>query len=133
MLIKKMTYPVKTVRDLNVYQMAFETAMEVFEISKEFPAYEKYSLTDQVRRSSRSICGNLSEAWRKRIYKAVFINKLSDCSQEAAETQTWLEFAWKCGYLKESEFGRLDNRYEQIFAMISGMEKKADSFCNIAE
>ena len=130
MLIKGMTYPVRTVRDLNVYQMAFETAMEVFEISKEFPAHEKYSLTDQIRRSSRSICGNLSEAWRKRRYKAVFINKLSDCSQEAAETQTWLEFAWKCGYLKESEFSRLDNRYEQIFAMISSMEKKADSFCN---
>ena len=78
---------INSVRDLEVYKIAFEAAMEIFEISKKFPKEEKYSLTDQVRRSSRSVCTNISEGWRKRRYKAVFINKLSDASQEAAETQ----------------------------------------------
>lgn len=117
------------VRELNVYRKAFDTAMEIFEISKGFPKEEKYSLTDQIRRSSRSICANLSEAWRKRRYKAVFVNKLSDCSQEAAETQTWLQFALRCKYITKEIFEKLDERYEHIFAMLITMERKADSFC----
>ena len=103
--------------------------MEIFEISKRFPREEKYSLTDQIRRSSRSICTNLSEAWRKRRYKAVFINKISDAAQEAAETQTWLEFALKCNYISEEIFKRLDERYEHIYAMLNTMERKVDAFC----
>ncbi len=103
--------------------------MEIYSISKGFPSEEKYSLTDQIRRSSRSVCANLSEGWRKRKYKAVFINKLSDSGQEAAETQTWLEFALKCGHLDDSTFNKLDEQYEHIFAMLSTMEKKADTFC----
>ena len=117
------------VRELKVYQKAFDTAMEIFEISKQFPKEEKYSLTDQIRRSSRSICANLSEAWQKRKYKAVFINKLTDCTQEAAETQTWLEFALCCKYITKEIFEKLDERYEHIFAMLITMERKADSFC----
>lgn len=82
------TIRIKTFRDLQVYRKAFDAAMEIFEISKAFPKEEMYSLTDQMRRSSRSVCSNLAEAWRKRKYKAVFINKLTDAAQEAS--QTWL-------------------------------------------
>ena len=120
---------INSVRDLEVYKKAFEAAMEVFEISKNFPKEEKYSLTDQVRRSSRSVCTNLAEGWRKRRYKAVFINKLSDAEQEAAETQTWLEFAWKCNYIDEEIFKKLDDKYEHVFAMLITMERKVDTFC----
>lgn len=120
---------VGSVRELNVYQKAFETAMLIFELSKKFPKEERYSLTDQIRRSSRSICANLSEAWRKRKYPAVFLNKLSDCSQEAAETQTWLEFALKCQYIDVDAFAKLDEHYEHIFAMLSSMQNKLHSFC----
>ena len=120
---------IRTVRDLEVYRLAFDAAMEIFEISKTFPKEETYSLTDQVRRSSRSVCTNLSEGWRKRRYKAVFMNKLSDAGQEASETQTWLEFALRCRYINEETFRKLDDCYEHIFAMLANMEKKADSFC----
>lgn len=87
---------IKTHEDLIVYQKAFETAMTIFELSKKFPVEEKYSLTDQIRRSSRSVCVNLAQAWRKRRYKEAFIAKLSDCEGEAAETQVWLKFAVNC-------------------------------------
>jgi four helix bundle protein len=120
---------INSVRDLDVYRMAFEAAMEIYFISKGFPSEEKYSLTDQIRRSSRAVCANLSEGWRKRRYKAVFINKLSDSAQEAAETQTWLEFALKCGCIDDEVFHKLDEQYEHIFAMLNTMEKKADAFC----
>jgi four helix bundle protein len=123
------TKRINSVRDLEVYKIAFDTAMEIFEISKRFPNEEKYSLTDQIRRSSRSVCANLAEGWRKRRYKAVFINKLSDVAQEAAETQTWLEFALRCNYVSEEMFEKLDERYEHVFAMIISMERKVDSFC----
>ncbi len=120
---------INSVRELNVYRLAFNTAMEIFELSKGFPPEEKYSLTDQVRRSSRSVCTNLAEGWRKRKYKAVFINKLTDSEQEAAETQTWLEFALACKYIVKGVFEELDEKYEHIFAQIITMERKADSFC----
>jgi four helix bundle protein len=117
------------VRELEVYRIAFDAAMEIYNISKGFPSEEKYSLTDQIRRSSRAVCANISEGWRKRRYKAVVINKLSDSAQEAVETQTWLEFAVKCGYINIKLFDKLDEQYEHIFAMLSTMEKKADTFC----
>ena len=120
---------IKSVRDLNVYQKAFDSAMAIYEFSKKFPAEEKYSLTDQIRRSSRSVCSNLSEAWRLRKYKAAFIHKLTDCSQEASETQTWLEFALKRKYIDNNIFEEMDEQYEHIFAMLITMERKADSFC----
>lgn len=125
------TERIRSVRDLKVYKFAFEAAMEIFEVSKNFPKEETYSLTDQVHRSSISVCTNLSEGWRKRKYKAVFINKLSDAGQEAAETQAWLEFALACKYINQKTFEKLDEKYEHIFAMLSTMERKVDSFCNV--
>jgi len=124
-----MSVPIKSVRDLEVYQLAFKAAMLIFELSKSFPREEIYSLVDQIRRSSRAVCSNLAEAWRKRKYKAVFINKLTDAGQEGAETQTWLEFAWRCKYINEETFRNLDEYYEHIFAMLANMEKKADTLC----
>jgi four helix bundle protein len=120
---------IRSVRDLEVYRTAFDAAMQIFEISKTFPKEEMYSLTDQARRSSRGVCSALAEGWRKRRYKAVFLNKLTDAEQEAAETQTWLEFALHCKYIDEETFQKMDDCYEHIFAMLSNMEKKADSFC----
>ena len=123
------TKRVGKVQELNVYIMAFEAAMKIFQLSKTFPLEEKFGLTNQIRRSSRSVCSNLSEAWRKRKYPAVFRNKLSDCSQEAGETQTWLEFAIKCKYIDQNTFDGLNNKYEQIFAMLIGMDRKFQTFC----
>ena len=120
---------INSVRELRVYQAAFDAAMDVFNMTKTFPNEERYSLIDQVRRSSRSVCSNLAEAWRKRRYLAVFVNKLSDASQEAAETQTWLEFSLKCNYIDKRKFEELDERYEHIFAMLFTMNKRAESFC----
>ena len=126
-----MTRRATSVRELDVYKKAFETAMEIFEMTKKFPKEERYSLVDQVKRSSRAVCANLAEGWRKRRYKAVFINKLSDASQEAAESQTWLEFALACKYIDKIVFEKLDEKYEHIFAMLITMERMADSFCTL--
>lgn len=92
---------VKHFRELRVYREAFEAAMRIFEYSKAWPKEERYSLTDQVRRSSRSVCEQIAEAWRKRRYIAHFRSKLTDADSEAAETQSWLEFALRCGYITE--------------------------------
>jgi four helix bundle protein len=101
-------------KDLEIYKMAFDAAMKIFELSKKFPVEERYSLTDQIRRSSRSVCANFAEAWRKRRYQAAFIAKLNDCESESAETQTWIEFAVKCNYM-DIEIGReLYGIYNQI-------------------
>ncbi|HEY9804415.1 MAG TPA: four helix bundle protein [Leptolyngbyaceae cyanobacterium] len=101
-------------KDLEVYKMAFDAAMKIFELSKRFPVEERYSLTDQIRRSSRSVCANFAEAWRKRRYQAAFVAKLNDCESESAETQTWIEFAIKCNYM-DIEIGReLYVTYNQI-------------------
>lgn len=108
-------------RQLNVYQKAFTAAMELFEISKAFPKEETYSLTDQMRRSSRSVAANLTKAWRKRRYEAAFIGKLSDAETEAAETQTWIEFAVRCHYLEPTRGTALLNEYEEIIRMIVAM------------
>ncbi|WP_445634685.1 S23 ribosomal protein [Nostoc sp. DSM 114161] len=109
---------IKNHRDLEVYKMAFEAAMQIFELSKKFPVEERYSLTDQIRRSSRSVCANLAEAWRKRRYEAAFVAKLSDSETEAAETQTWIEFAVKCGYLDREVALELYQTYNQILGKL---------------
>jgi four helix bundle protein len=106
---------------LEVYQKAFDAAMQIFDLSKTFPKEEVYSLTDQLRRSSRSVCANLGEAWRKRRYEAAFISKLSDVESEAAETQVWLEFAVKCGYLKRETARELYRIYDEIIGTVVGM------------
>ena len=107
--------------DHQVYNRAFEAAMTVFSLSKTFPREEMYSLTDQIRRSSRSVCANLTEAWRKRRYEAAFVAKLSDAETEAAETQTWLQFAVKCKYLDRQQATPLYKEYEEIIAMLVAM------------
>lgn len=109
---------VKSHEDLAVYQMAFNAAMKIFELSKNFPVEERYSLTDQIRRSSRSVCANMAEAWRKRRYNAAFVAKLNDCESEAAETQVWLKFAVKCQYIELETARELYSTYNQV---ISGL------------
>lgn len=104
--------------DLEVYQLAFEAAMRIFELSKRFPIEERYSLTDQVRRSSRSVCANLAEAWQKRIYEASFVSKLSNCTAEAAETQTWITFALRCQYLDTNVGQELHQTYDRILSIL---------------
>ncbi len=112
---------VQTHQDLDVYQLAFETAMQVFKLSKNFPSEERYSLTDQMRRSSRSVCANLAEAWRKRRYEGAFLIKLSDAEAEAAETQTWLEFAVQCEYLEAEVARELYQSYNHIIGKLVTM------------
>jgi len=102
--------------------------MRIFELSKSFPKEEKYSLTDQIRRASRSVCSNLAEAWRKRRYEAAFVSKLSDSESETAETQVWLEFAVKCGYLPRDEARALYRAYDEILRTLVGMINHPESW-----
>ncbi len=109
---------INSYKELHVYQNAMDAAMEIFELTKSFPAEEKYSMVDQIRRCSRSVCANLSEAWRKRRYKAAFISKLSDLETEAGEVQVWLEIALKCRYIDASVDKRLESSYDHIIGQI---------------
>ena len=119
---------VTTHEDLATYQLAFEMAMQIFEYSKRFPADERYSLTDQIRRSSRSVCANMAEAWRKRRYRAAFVAKLSDCEAEAAETQVWLKFAVKCQYITVEQGRQLYSHYNQIIGGLVKMIAHPDNW-----
>ncbi len=112
---------INSYKELRVYQSAMEAAMKIFEITKTFPVEERYSLVDQIRRSSRSVCANIAEAWRKRRYKAAFIAKMSDAESEAAETQVWLEFAVKCNYMQTLLASDLNSIYDQIIGQIVKM------------
>ena len=109
--------------DLEVYRKAFDGAMLIFEVTKKFPKEETY-YTDQIRRSSRSVCANLAEAWRKRRYKAAFVSKLSDAEGEAAETQVWLQFAVSSGYLERQGNASLYQTYDEIIRMLVSMINK---------
>src|SRR5437870_2457396 len=113
--------PIRHFRDLDVYQNALATGLCVYELSKKFPVEERYALTDQARRSSRSVCANIAEAWRKRRYEAAFIAKLSDAEGEAAETQVHPEIARLLHYLSQEDFCSLDDAYEKICAQIVRM------------
>ena len=117
---------IATHKDLRVWQEAVDAAMTIFVATKRFPAEEKYSLVDQVRRSSRAVAAAISEAWRRRRYEAAFINKLNEAEGEAAETQTWIEFAYRCGYLKGPEATALDACYEQILGRLVTMISRPD-------
>ena len=119
---------INSYRELGVYQGAMETAMEIFQLTKNFPAEEKYSMVDQIRRSSRSVCANIAEAWRKRRYKAAFIAKLNDAESEACETQVWLEFANRCNYLNATTTDKLDTTYNQIISQLVRMIDEADKW-----
>ncbi len=112
---------VRTFRDLDVYKNAMDLAMRLFELSRRFPPEERFSLTDQIRRCSRSVCTNIAEAWRKRRYRAAFVSKLSDAETEAAETQVWAEFAFRCRYLDRSELDETDDACDKVMSQIVKM------------
>jgi four helix bundle protein len=115
-------------RELEVYRIALEGAMRIFQITKGFPAEEKYSLTDQIRRCSRSVCANIAEAWRKRRYPNAFVSKLNDAEAEAAETEVWLELATRCGYLDPAVYAELEQSYEQILGKLVNMISHPDQW-----
>ena len=112
---------INSAKDLRVYQKAYALAMEIFRLSKKWPSEEKFSLTDQIRRSSRSVCANLREAWAKRRYAAHFISKLTDSDGENSETDTWLDFAKHCGYLAEADHQRLSTECLEVGKMLGSM------------
>jgi four helix bundle protein len=114
--------------ELIVYQKAFDAAMQIFELSRAFPKEETYSLTDQVRRSSRSVCANIAEAWRKRRYEKAFVSKLSDAESEAAETQVWLAFCVKCEYISRDTAGALYALYEEILKVLFTMSNHPEQW-----
>jgi len=119
---------INSYKELRVFQNSMNAAMTIFQLTKQFPTEEKYSMVDQIRRSSRSVCANMAEAWRKRRYKAAFIAKLSDAESEACETQVWVEFARRCEYLQDSVSDELDTVYEQIMGQIVRMINDADKW-----
>ncbi len=119
---------IKTHDDLVIYQKAFDAAMMIFELSKQFPVEERYSLTDQIRRSSRSVCANFAEAWRKRRYQASFVAKLNDCEAESAETQVWLKFAVKCQYISLKQGQELHSTYNQVLSGLVKMINQPESW-----
>lgn len=120
---------IQSFKDLVVYQRAFELAMEIFHLTKKFPKVEQFSLTDQIRRSSRSICANLTESWRKRRYPAHFVSKLTDADAETSETMVWLDFALRCDYLLPDVHKQLQLEYEQIGKMLGSMIAAPEKFC----
>jgi four helix bundle protein len=115
-------------QELKVFQISFAAGMEVFKVTKSFPKEETYSLTDQIRRSSRSVSGNIAEAFRKRRYPKSFIAKLSDAEGEAAETQVWLDYALKCKYITQEKFTALNDQYDHIISMIVLMISKPENW-----
>lgn len=121
--------PVREFKELRVYQQVYEAATQIFEHSEEWPTEETYSLTDQIRRSSRSVCANIAEAWRKRRYEKHFVSKLSDADAEAAETRTWLQFGRDSGYLSQEAFENLDGTYDRICGGLVNMMKDPEPWC----
>ena len=124
-----MTERIESFRDLRVYQAAFELQQEIYKVSKSFPKEEMFSLTDQIRRSSRAIGANLAEAWQKRRYEAHFVSKLSDSDAEQAETQHWLDTALNCKYIRSEVHASLLERCQEIGRMLGTMINKPSSFC----
>src|SRR5262245_15115882 len=119
---------VRVHHDLEVYQKAFDAARQIFKLSRSFPKDETFSLTNQIRRSSRSVCANIAEAWRKRRYEKSFISKLSDADSEAAETRVWLEFAVDCEYVQRDEVAALYRTYNEIMGTLVGMINHSESW-----
>ena len=119
---------IRSHKDLDTYKLAFNAAMQIFELTKKFPVEEKYSLTDQIRRSSRSVCANLAEAFRKRKYPKSFVSKLSDSEAEAAETQVWLDFSLECNYIQIDTYKELYKKYDQILGKLVNMSLKPENW-----
>lgn len=123
---------IKSFRDLRVYQLTLEQAKRIFVISRDFPKEETYSLTDQIRRSSRAVNAMIAEAWARRKYQAAFVNKINEALGEAMETQAWLDHARECGYIKSDLYHELDEAWQRIGAMLNRMIQRADDFCRHA-
>ena len=123
-----MAVQINSAKDLIAYQKAYALAVEIFAISKDFPAEEKYSLTDQIRRSSRSVCANLREAWAKRKYEAHFVSKLTDADGENSETETWLDFSYDCKYLSQQDHARCVTKSREVGAMLGSMINRPAPF-----
>jgi len=119
---------IRSYKELRVYQAAIDGAMRIFEITKRFPAEERFSMVDQMRRASRSVCSNIGEAWRKRRYRAHFISKLSDSEGEAEETRVWLDLAVRCKYISETEANELDQTYDGILGQLVRMIERPDQW-----
>jgi four helix bundle protein len=116
-------------RDLKVFQLAYRLAMEIFEITKTFPNEEKYSLIDQIRRSSRSIAANIAEAWKKRVYPKLFVSKIIDAAGEAGETEVWLDIAKDAIYIPIGKYKQLSDGYDEVNRMLFGMVENSEKFC----
>jgi len=116
-------------KDLIVYQKAYKLAMEIFEISKDFPKEEKYSLTDQIRRSSRSVTSNIAESWAKRRYEKAFVSKLTDSLGEEYETENWLDYSKDCKYIKEETHQRILSEYDEVRKMLISMINNPEKWC----
>jgi four helix bundle protein len=115
-------------RDLKVYQLAYRLAMDIFHESKVFPKEERFALTDQIRRSSRSVTANIAEGFRKRQYPKMFVSKLADADGEATETQVWIDFAYDCGYISKEKQETFTRGYEEVGRMLGGMIATPDKF-----
>jgi len=124
----RMCERINSYKELRVFQNAMDAAMKIFQLTKNFPTEEKYSMVDQMRRSSRSVCANLAEGWRKRRYRAAFIAKLNDAESEACETQVWIEFAQRCQYLEERVCNDIDTLYDQIIGQLVSMINAPDKW-----
>ena len=123
---------IKFHQDLKVFQKSFDVAMQIFELSKTFPKEETYSLKDQIRRSSRSVSANISEAWGRRKYEKSFVAKLTDSEGEARETQTWLQFSLACNYINEEQFSNLNNQYNEVIGMLVTMMNQSNKWCSVS-
>lgn len=121
--------PISDFKELRIYKQAFESAMNIFRMSKAWPQHEQYALTDQIRRSSRSICSAIGEAWFKRRYPRHFISKLSDASSEAAETLIWLDFARACGYIDVQTANTLEETYREVLGGLTKMMSQPEKWC----
>ena len=119
---------IRSHEDLDVFQLAYEASMEIYRLSLNFPKEERYALTDQIRRASRSVCANLAEAFRKRKYPKYFVAKLIDCEGEAAEAQVWLKYSRNCGYISDEVFLSLTKRYDRILGKLVIMGQKPENW-----
>lgn len=119
----------KGYRDLKVFKLSYKLAMEIFEVTKSFPKEEKYSLVDQIRRSSRSVPANIAEAWKKRQYPKMFVSKIIDAAGEAGETEVWLDVSKDAGYLSIEKYEKLISGYDEVNRMLYGMIDKPEKFC----
>ena len=120
---------IRTHKDLKVYQTSYKAALKIYELSKSFPQEEKYSLTDQIRRSSRSVCANLAEAYRKRRYPKSFVAKLSDSEAEAAEVQVWLDFSLSFNYIEKEIYKELFDNYDHVLSQLVLMMNSPEKWC----